>query len=100
MAVSFNLECFFCEGSPTTFFGTIRRCTHEIVALSYDTHGGRSPLGLKPFIAKGKALVEKGAAHRHLTSACYGNVFDLISVPVLCTFAYYSVTLVYKRCQP
>jgi hypothetical protein len=59
--MGFNLGCFFCEGFPTTFFGTIRRCTLEIIALIYDTHGGRSPLGLKPFIAKGKALVEKGA---------------------------------------
>jgi hypothetical protein len=46
-----------------------------------------SPLGLKPFIAKDKALVEKGAAHRHLASACHGNIFDLVSVPVRCTFA-------------
>jgi hypothetical protein len=98
--MGFNLGCFFCEGPPTTFFDTIRRCTLENVALIYDVHAGGSPLGLKPFIAKDKALIEKGAAHRHRASALYGNIFDLISVPVRCTFALYPVTLVYKRCQP
>lgn len=59
--MDFNIGCLFYDGSPNTFLGTIRSCRLDLIALSYVIRVGRSPLGLKPFIAMSKALVEKGA---------------------------------------